>query len=61
MDTLNELDGAETTGELVRVFNHYFSSLNIAEESFYLRLRRRQSERGGHYWSGLRFTIPCCA
>ena len=51
MDTLNDLD-AETTGELVRVFNHYFSLLNIAEESFYLRLRRRQSERGGHYWSG---------
>jgi phosphoenolpyruvate carboxylase len=51
MDALNNLD-AETTGEVVRVFNHYFSLLNIAEESFHLRQRRRQAERGGHYWPG---------
>ncbi len=51
LDSLNELD-PETTGEVVRVFNHYFSLLNIAEESYYLRQRRRQSEQGGHYWPG---------
>lgn len=35
---------------VVRVFNHYFSLLNIAEESYYLGLRRQQAEQGGHYW-----------
>lgn len=35
---------------VVRVFNHYFSLLNIAEESYYLGLRRRQAAQGGHYW-----------
>ncbi|RQW82417.1 MAG: phosphoenolpyruvate carboxylase, partial [Methylococcus sp.] len=51
---LEALDGldAESTGEVIRVFNHYFSLLNIAEESFYLRQRRRQAEQGGHYWPG---------
>ncbi|WP_411726344.1 phosphoenolpyruvate carboxylase, partial [Methyloglobulus sp.] len=43
---------AETIGEVVQVFNRYFSLLNIAEESHYLRKRRRQAERGGHYWPG---------
>lgn len=42
----------ESIGEVVRVFNRYFSLLNIAEESHYLRIRRRQAERGGHYWAG---------
>ena len=28
-------------GEVVRVFNHYFSLLNIAEESYYLGIRRK--------------------
>lgn len=50
-DIINSLD-PETTGEVVRVFNHYFSLLNIAEESYYLNVRRRQAERGGHYWAG---------
>ena len=36
---------------VVRVFNHYFSLLNIAEESYYLGLRRQQEVQGGHYWS----------
>lgn len=36
---------------VVRVFNHYFSLLNIAEESYYLGLRRRQAEQGGHFWA----------
>ena len=51
---LEALDGldADCTGEVIRVFNHYFSLLNIAEESFYLRQRRRQAEQGGHYWPG---------
>lgn len=35
---------------VVRVFNHYFSLLNIAEESYYLGIRRQQAEQGGHYW-----------
>lgn len=41
----------EAISEVVRVFNRYFSLLNIAEESYYL-MRRRQAERGGHYWPG---------
>jgi phosphoenolpyruvate carboxylase len=36
--------------EVVRVFNHYFSLLNIAEESYYLGLRRQRQNR--HYWTG---------
>ncbi|NOT83631.1 MAG: phosphoenolpyruvate carboxylase [Methylococcaceae bacterium] len=36
--------------DVVRVFNHYFSLLNIAEESHYLGLRRKLAEQGGHYW-----------
>jgi len=51
LETINGLD-PEAIGEVVRVFNRYFSLLNIAEESHYLRLRRRQAERGGHYWPG---------
>ncbi|MBS1214676.1 MAG: phosphoenolpyruvate carboxylase, partial [Proteobacteria bacterium] len=48
LKTIEGLD-PEAIGEVVRVFNRYFSLLNIAEESHYLRLRRRQAERGGHY------------
>jgi phosphoenolpyruvate carboxylase len=51
LETVEGLD-PEAIGEVVRVFNRYFSLLNIAEESHYLRLRRRQAERGGHYWPG---------
>nr|WP_087146478.1 phosphoenolpyruvate carboxylase [Crenothrix polyspora] len=40
----------ESISGVVRVFNHYFSLLNIAEEAHYLGLRRRQAEQGGHYW-----------
>ena len=32
--------------------SRYFSLLNIAEESHYLRLRRRQAEQLDHYWPG---------
>jgi phosphoenolpyruvate carboxylase len=50
-DVIDEMN-AETTGEVVRVFNRYFSLLNIAEESHFLNQRLRQAERGGHYWPG---------
>lgn len=40
----------ESMSDVVRVFNHYFSLLNIAEEAHYLGLRRKQAEQGGHYW-----------
>ena len=40
----------DTISSVMRVFNHYFSLLNIAEESYYLDLRRQQAEQGGHYW-----------
>lgn len=42
----------EAMGEVVRAFNRYFSLLSIAEESHSLGRRRRQAERGGHYWPG---------
>ena len=51
LETFEDL-GSEAIGEVIRVFNRYFSLLNIAEESHYLRIRRRQAERGGHYWPG---------
>ena len=47
--SIEKLDLDSISG-VVRVFNHYFSLLNIAEESYYLGLRRQQAERGGHYW-----------
>ena len=50
-DTFEQLD-PEAISEVVRAFNRHFSLLNIAEESHSLRLRRRQAERGGHYWPG---------
>ena len=51
LETVEGMD-PEAIGEVVRVFNRYFSLLNIAEEAHYLRLRRRQAEQGGHYWPG---------
>lgn len=42
----------EILDQVARAFNLHFSLLNIAEESHQLRLRRRQAERGGHYWPG---------
>ncbi|MGZ8191661.1 MAG: phosphoenolpyruvate carboxylase, partial [Methylococcaceae bacterium] len=50
-NTLQDLP-ADTLTEVIRAFSLYFSLLNIAEESHYLRLRRRQAEQGGHYWPG---------
>ena len=43
---------AEVLGKVVRAFNLHFSMVNIAEESFGLRQRVRQAERGGHFWPG---------
>ena len=40
----------ESISGVVRVFNHYFSLLNIAEESFYLKQRRQQQDK--QFWSG---------
>jgi phosphoenolpyruvate carboxylase len=51
LEDLEALD-PESASEVVRAFNRYFSLLNIAEESHQLRQRRRQAERGGHYWPG---------
>jgi len=42
----------EAIGQVVRALNRYASLVNLAEELHYLRLRRRQAERGGHYWPG---------
>lgn len=51
MSMMAELD-VETASDVIRMFNHYFSLLNITEESFQLRKRRASTERGGHFWSG---------
>ena len=48
-ETAAELD-SESLGEVVRVFNHSFSLLNLAEESYYLGQRRQRQI--GHYWPG---------
>ncbi|MCX7085666.1 MAG: phosphoenolpyruvate carboxylase [Methylococcales bacterium] len=41
----------DTIGAVMRALNHYFSLLNIAEESYYLGIRRQQAEQGGNYWA----------
>lgn len=48
-DTIEGLDD-DASSEVVRAFNHYFSLLNIAEESYYLKQRRKQQV--GHFWPG---------
>lgn len=49
---LDAVDGLEpeAVGEVVRAFNRFFSMLNIAEESYYLKLRRQMQV--GRYWPG---------
>ncbi len=42
----------EVIDKVVRAFNLYFSLVNIAEESYASKLRRRLSESGGHFWQG---------
>jgi len=49
LDTVEGLE-PEAVGEVVRAFNRYFSLLNIAEESYYLKLRRQMQV--GRYWPG---------
>jgi phosphoenolpyruvate carboxylase len=51
LETIEQLE-PETVGEVERAFNLYFNLVNIAEESYNLRQRRRLAERGGHYWRG---------
>jgi len=43
---------SEVIDKVVRAFNLYFSLVNIAEESYALKLRRQLAESGGHYWQG---------
>ncbi len=42
----------ETTIHVVRAFSLYFSLVNIAEEAFQHRQRRRQVQAGGTLWMG---------
>ncbi|WP_036300748.1 phosphoenolpyruvate carboxylase [Methylomarinum vadi] len=49
LETVENLD-EEAMNEVVRVFSHYFSLLNIAEESYNLKNRNKQLV--GHYWPG---------
>lgn len=48
IDTLD----AETLIHVLRAFNSYFSLVNIAEEAFQHRQRRRQLRAGGPLWTG---------
>jgi phosphoenolpyruvate carboxylase len=51
MDLIGRLKPA-VLSQAVRAFNLYFSLTHIAEESCQLRERRREAERGGHFWQG---------
>ncbi|MGD8616482.1 MAG: phosphoenolpyruvate carboxylase, partial [Gammaproteobacteria bacterium] len=42
----------DTLTHVVRAFNLYFSLVNIAEEAFHHRERRRQVRQGGPLWRG---------
>ncbi len=42
----------EVTTHVVRAFSTYFSLVNIAEEAFHHRERRRQVRQGGPLWTG---------
>lgn len=48
-ETIDCLDD-DSVAEAIRIFNHYFSLLNIAEESYQLKQRRKQ--QSGHFWAG---------
>ncbi len=49
LDTVEKLDKV-AVNEVIRVFSHYFSLLNIAEESY--NLKNRNKQLSGHYWPG---------
>ncbi len=49
---LIERQPPEALAQIIRAFNIYFSLLNIAEETFQLRQRRRAVQRGRHMWTG---------
>ncbi len=51
METLNNLP-PDTIGQMVRACQLYFNLANSAEEAFQLKLRRKESEKGGHFWKG---------
>jgi phosphoenolpyruvate carboxylase len=51
LDTIEGLP-TEVIDKVVRAYYLYFSLVNIAEESYALKLRRQLSESGGHYWQG---------
>ncbi len=51
LETIEKLP-SEVIDKVVRAFNLYFSLVNIAEESYALKLRRQLAENGGHYWQG---------
>ena len=42
----------ETLSSVVRAFNIYFSLVNIAEEAFQHKQRRRHARQGGPLWRG---------
>ena len=48
---IDQLD-PETLTHVVRAFNVYFSLVNIAEEAFQHKERRRQVRKGGPLWTG---------
>ena len=52
LDRMIHAMDVDTTTDVIRLFNHFFSLLQIAEESFHLRKRRIKAERGGHFWPG---------
>jgi len=49
--TISALDPDKLT-DVIRAFNLYFSLVNIAEEAFQHRQRRKQARRYGHLWVG---------
>ncbi|MEN8261389.1 MAG: phosphoenolpyruvate carboxylase, partial [Pseudomonadota bacterium] len=51
IETIKSLDD-EALGQVIKAFTTYFSLVNIAEESFYLGERRKEAEKGGHFWRG---------
>ena len=49
---LIDAQSPEALSQIIRAYNLYFSLLNIAEESYNLRERRRQVQRDRHMWAG---------